>query len=117
RAPPARVGARGRVSPRRNNGVNVALCTLFGAQRHVHTFPQVLDPQELILLGQGAPGMKCAGEIRRDPSWRDSRPTFRTKRRDDLASIFNESGVLPNLLGRTPLSLNFKGSWACHGAC
>jgi hypothetical protein len=32
------------------------LCTLFGAQRHVHTFPRVLDPQELMLLGEGAWG-------------------------------------------------------------
>ena len=43
--------------------MRVALCTLFGAQRHIHTFPAVLDPQEMTLTGAwGAPGAKCTGE-------------------------------------------------------
>jgi D-isomer specific 2-hydroxyacid dehydrogenase, NAD binding domain len=44
----------------------VALCTLFGAQRHVHTFPRVLGPREMVLMGRGgAPAVNWGAAERR----------------------------------------------------
>jgi hypothetical protein len=41
--------------------MNVALCTPFGPQRHIHTFPRVLGPRETVLMGRrGAWGeLRC----------------------------------------------------------